>query len=162
QVELVNAQPLGTLSATEYVPSDRGPLLNSGSASLRLKGGVAPPGLVHVKLKLVGSAGGSGNLSTLMTPGSTHGPTFTDCELHLDGESTTVCSGPVDRKLLAGCCQLKQVLGSTLPSPLRSIHAIWMLWMLEYIGLFASVMSPHVSMACRPVQSASVVQARVS
>src|SRR5262249_40476700 len=45
QVELVNAQPLGTLSATEYVPSGRDPPLNRGSASLRLKGGVAPPGL---------------------------------------------------------------------------------------------------------------------
>src|SRR5262245_8607625 len=160
QVELVSAQLLGTLSATEYVPSDRGPLLNSGSASLRLKVVVAPPGLVNVKLKLVGSAAGLVTLSTLITPGTKIVIPGRTWQLHLEGAPTTVCSGLVHKPLPPACSQLKQTLGSTLPSPLVSIQATWMLWMLEYIGLFVLVMSPHLSMAFDPEHCASVVQAR--
>ena len=50
-----------------------------------------------------------------------------------------------DPELLPGCCQLRQVLISRLPSPLVSLQATWIFWMLENSGLFEDVMSPHVS-----------------
>src|SRR5262249_5164307 len=76
------------------------------------------------------------------------------------GGQRAVGGGRVPKPLPPACCQLKQTLGSTLPSPLVSIQATWMLWMLEYIGLFVLVMSPHVSTAFDPEHCASVVQAR--